>query len=71
MPLFDYVCQECGHSFEALVFNGESAECPSCRGQKLSRQLSLPAQPPAEAAPRACKSEGPPCGPVCGRWKGN
>jgi putative FmdB family regulatory protein len=71
MPLFDFTCQECGTSFEALVYQGEQPECPGCHGAKLTRQMSLPAAPPAsEAGPMACRSEGPPCGPVCGRWKG-
>lgn len=68
MPLFDFKCEECGSDFEALVFGGEQAECPECKGVKLSRQVSLPAAPPAEKV--ACQSSGPPCGPVCGRWKG-
>jgi putative FmdB family regulatory protein len=72
MPLYEYVCQDCNHPFEALVFAGEQAECPRCRGRKLERQLSLPARPKTEttALPTACQSSGPPCGPACGRWQG-
>jgi putative FmdB family regulatory protein len=71
MPLYEYVCQECDHPFEALVFGGQQAECPKCHGQKLQRQLSLPARPATEASalPAACRSSGPPCGPACGRWQ--
>jgi putative FmdB family regulatory protein len=71
MPLFDYACPACGHDFEALVFNGEAVECPECHSAKVERQLSLPAKPRESASlPTACQSSGPPCGPVCNRWKG-
>jgi len=70
MPLYEYVCRECAHSFEALVFNGEAVECPECHGRKLEQQLSVPGKPKVASAPlpTACKSSGPPCGPMCNRW---
>jgi putative FmdB family regulatory protein len=72
MPLYEYVCQECAHPFEALVFGGEQPECPKCHSHKLEQQLSMPARPPSEATalPTACRSSGPPCGPACARWPG-
>ena len=71
MPLYEFVCASCQHPFEALVFHGEQPECPECHGKELSRLMSLPAAPPAEAVQKkACQSAGPPCGPVCGRWQG-
>lgn len=73
MPLYEYVCRECEHPFEALVFGNEEAECPKCRGHKLERQLSLPAKPTESmtSLPTACQSSGPPCGPVCSRFGKN
>lgn len=74
MPLYEYVCQECQHPFEALVFANESAECPECHSHKLERQMSLPGQPrvvEGAGLPTACRSDGPPCGAACSRWKGN
>ncbi|MFO0930699.1 MAG: zinc ribbon domain-containing protein [Gemmataceae bacterium] len=71
MPLYEYVCQECEHPFEALVFGDEQAECPQCRGQKLTRQMSLPGRPQVNegsSLPTACRSQGPPCGQACSRW---
>jgi putative FmdB family regulatory protein len=70
MPLYEYVCQECSHSFEALVFNGQKPRCPHCDAENLDRQLSVPARPKTETTPlpTACKSSGPPCGPLCNRW---
>ena len=41
MPIFEYVCKECSHEFEALVFGSDKAECPKCRSKKLTPQLSV------------------------------
>jgi putative FmdB family regulatory protein len=69
MPLYEYSCQACEHSFEALVFNGEAVECPECQGQRVERQLSVPAKPRVEgqALPKSCDPKLPPCGPGCCR----
>jgi len=44
MPLFDYACEACGHTFEILQkFSAPPpAECPSCGG-KVERLVSAPA----------------------------
>ena len=71
MPLYEYTCQQCRHSFEALVFNGEDVQCPECQTERVERQLSLPARPQssATALPTSCGS-GPPCGaPGCRRMQ--
>ena len=66
MPIFEYVCQECQHEFEALVFGRDKATCPKCESKKLSPQLSVfavSAKGPASAATRgACGSCGDPRG---------
>jgi putative FmdB family regulatory protein len=41
MPIFEYVCHECQHQFEALVFGRDKAKCPKCESKKLSPQLSV------------------------------
>ena len=41
MPIFEYICQECNHEFEALVFGRDKAKCPKCESKKLSPQLSV------------------------------
>ena len=68
MPIFEYVCQECNHSFEALVFGRDKAKCPKCASKKLSPQLSVfatsakgSASTPASSGP--CGSCGDPRGP--------
>lgn len=69
MPLYEYTCQECRHSFETLVLNGEQVECPECHGEKLERQFSVPAKPRTDGAslPMSCDPKLPPCGPGCCR----
>ena len=41
MPSFEYICQECQHEFETLVFGRDKAKCPKCQSQKLNPQLSV------------------------------
>ena len=40
MPIFEYVCVECGHTFESIVLGEQKAECPKCHAAKLEQQLS-------------------------------
>jgi len=68
MPIFEYVCQECDHPFEALVYGSKKAECPKCQSKKLAQQLSVFAMSTkgsASASPSvgACGSCGDPRGP--------
>jgi putative FmdB family regulatory protein len=68
MPIFEYICQECDHQFEALVYGKEKAECPKCHGRKLAPQLSVfavSAKGPSSSAAAAgpCGSCGDPRGP--------
>lgn len=67
MPLYEYACRKCEHTFEVLVFDGETVECPECHGRRLERLPSVPARPrEATPLPTACNPDGPPCGaPWC------
>jgi len=41
MPLFDYLCQECGKVSEILLTaSGNEPECPSCGSGRLKKLLS-------------------------------
>ena len=40
MPLYEYECRACGHSFELLVRGSTMPACPSCRSENLQRLLS-------------------------------
>jgi putative FmdB family regulatory protein len=41
MPIYDFCCRACGHTFEALVRKTEPS-CPNCSSLDLERLLSLP-----------------------------
>jgi putative FmdB family regulatory protein len=43
MPIFDFVCTNCQHEFEALVRGSTAPECPKCQSKELEKRLSLPA----------------------------
>jgi putative FmdB family regulatory protein len=43
MPLYEYQCRKCGHSFEMLrrIKDVDSdLECPACHSAEVERQLS-------------------------------
>jgi putative FmdB family regulatory protein len=41
VPIFEYICKECQHSFETLVFGRDKASCPKCKSKNLAPQLSV------------------------------
>jgi putative FmdB family regulatory protein len=43
MPIYEYRCTDCDRSVEVLVRAGhhEDAECPSCHGSHLTREMSV------------------------------
>ncbi len=43
MPIFDFVCTSCQHSFETLVRGSTVPACPACNSTALEKQLTLPA----------------------------
>ena len=68
MPIFEYLCKECDHQFEALVFGNDQAECPRCRSKKLTPRLSVFAvsaktSQTTSAPTGACGTCGDPRGP--------
>ena len=74
MPIFEYVCKDCNHGFEALVRASTTVECPSCKSTVLEKQLSVFAtsvngQSAAGDLPvAACGACGDPRGPgACAR----
>lgn len=41
MPLYDFVCEDCGKTSEMLVFSeSETVKCPHCGGAKMSKCMS-------------------------------
>jgi len=74
MPIFEYICKECQHQFEALVYGKEKAACPKCQSKKLEPQLSVFAvsakgHPAPAMTSSPCGSCGSPDGPGSCAWK--
>jgi putative FmdB family regulatory protein len=73
MPLYEYICQDCQHPFEALVQPGETPTCPECSSTRLEKQFSVPGAPKLQTSslPTSCGDPSlPPCGaPWCQRGK--
>ena len=44
MPIYEYRCEPCEHTFETLVRNsGDVAHCPECGSVEVAKQFSVPA----------------------------
>jgi len=43
MPIYDFHCPACGHTFEQLVKLNESPACPACAHAETERQFSFSA----------------------------
>jgi putative FmdB family regulatory protein len=72
MPIFEYICQDCRHEFETLVFGRDKAKCPKCQSKKLSPQLSVFAMSAKGGSARSSESTSAPtsaCG-SCGDPRG-
>jgi putative FmdB family regulatory protein len=72
MPLYEYTCRKCEHSFEALVTarSTTTVKCPQCESEELDQLIGLPAPGRVVDGQPAtnCRGDGPPCGaPWCGR----
>lgn len=68
MPIYEYACGDCGHTFEALVRASSTPECPDCHSTDLQKLLSVfattsgtPEVAPAMAG--GCGACGNPAGP--------
>ncbi len=69
MPIFEYVCKDCDHPFEALVYGKQKAECPKCHGKELAPRLSVFAVSAKGHSSGASSSVGGGCG-SCGDPRG-
>lgn len=44
MPIYEYVCSDCGHEFEKLqkLSDAPLRDCPDCEKQSLKKKISAP-----------------------------
>ncbi|MCP4389397.1 MAG: zinc ribbon domain-containing protein [Gammaproteobacteria bacterium] len=44
MPIYEYVCSDCGHEFEKLqkMSDAPLSDCPACEMQSLKKKISAP-----------------------------
>jgi len=43
MPIYEFVCDECGQPFEELVFSASAVSdvvCPSCESSHIKKKIS-------------------------------
>ena len=46
MPIFEYNCRGCHHSFEQIVLSArEQVRCPKCDSSSVEKQLSVFSSP--------------------------
>jgi len=41
MPIYDFLCSACGHTFEQLVKLNEVPACPACASAKTEKQFTF------------------------------
>jgi putative FmdB family regulatory protein len=60
MPIFEYLCMECGHRFEKLQKDSSThpADCPSCGSAEVRRELSTFSPAGAVSSVAGCFSGG-------------
>ena len=58
MPIYEYHCDPCDHSFETLIRGGgDAARCPRCGNLEVAKQFSVPApRDRPRSRRRACRS---------------
>jgi putative FmdB family regulatory protein len=68
MPLYEFVCRDCGVEQEHLVRGAEQPECEKCGGKSLAKLLSAPVAhvPGGQSGSRGESAGGGSCGAGCG-----
>lgn len=68
MPLYEYICKDCGKPFETIAKHDDTPPCEFCNSQNVERQLSTFATHSSSDALPSCAQGGCPGfnGGVCG-----
>ena len=63
MPLFEYLCRDCGRPFEKIVPRYDfPANCSHCESKNVEKQLSVFAVAGSSNSMESTMSDGPGCG---------
>ncbi|EGB14881.1 regulatory protein, FmdB family [Pseudodesulfovibrio mercurii] len=63
MPIYEYVCKQCGREFEELVFNAEEpVVCPKCGSTETEKLMSACATKVDGGGPNLDALHGSSCG---------
>ena len=50
MPIFEYNCCNCHHSFETIILSArEKVSCPKCESSAVEKQLSVFSSPGSQS----------------------
>jgi len=70
MPIYEYICDDCGEHYERIVMNGNTKiTCPKCSSARNTIQLSVfaaPANGSKSSGGFSESSSGGCCGGACG-----
>lgn len=66
MPLFEFVCRECGREQEILIRGSEKPACETCGSDALAKLLSAPIAHVPGGQSAAPRPGGGSCGSGCG-----
>jgi putative FmdB family regulatory protein len=68
MPLYDYMCNDCGRQSELLInASATDPKCPECGSPRLSKMLPVvAAHARGDSSPGGMESPPGPCGSSCG-----
>ncbi|TXH41961.1 MAG: zinc ribbon domain-containing protein [Desulfurellales bacterium] len=42
MPIFDFICKDCGHEYEDFIMRDHRSVCPACGSSRTIKELSAP-----------------------------
>jgi putative FmdB family regulatory protein len=63
MPIYEYVCKQCGNEFEELVFNDEEpVTCPKCGATDTEKLMSACSAKVDGGGPNLDSLQGTSCG---------
>ncbi|MGS0764911.1 FmdB family zinc ribbon protein [Syntrophomonas curvata] len=57
MPIFDFLCQNCGKKFDIMIANADKnkVKCPECNSSEVKQLLSLFNTGGTKSAPAGCQ----------------